>query len=139
MPRLLLNEITALSIQTIPVCLFRFLKEISGAWLAIALVGSKLGAYALISHIIRIAFAGLLRSRNNFTAYLRCMEINTKQMPPKTKRNGAATAHTRSEVRQKRGKGNVAAEAERLRIEVDTRLRVAFRAFIGSGFAFAAT
>jgi hypothetical protein len=38
-----------------------------------------------------------------------------------------------------RGRGNVAAEVEKLRKEVAKRLRVAFRALMGSGFAFAAT
>jgi hypothetical protein len=46
--------------------------------------------------------------------------------PPKTKRNGAAPAHARSEVARKRGRGNVVAEVEKLRAEVATRLRVAF-------------
>jgi hypothetical protein len=59
-------------------------------------------------------------------------------MLPKTKINGAAPAHTRSEVRRERDRDN-AAELEKLQREVATRLRVASRALIGSGFAFAET
>jgi hypothetical protein len=52
--------------------------------------------------------------------------------PAKTKSNGAAPAHTRSKVRRKRGRDNVADEVEKLQIEVATGLRVALRALVGS-------
>jgi hypothetical protein len=43
---------------------------------------------------------------------------------PKTKGNGAAPAHTRSEVRRKRGRDNVAAEVVKLQREVAGSIRV---------------
>ena len=49
-----------------------------------------------------------------------------------------APAHTRSEVRRKKGRGKVAAEVKKLRTEVATRLRVAFLELMDSGFACAA-
>jgi hypothetical protein len=57
----------------------------------------------------------------------------------KKKNNGAAPAHTRSEVRRKRSRGNVTAQVEELRTEVVTRLRVELRELMGSGFAFVST
>jgi hypothetical protein len=50
---------------------------------------------------------------------------------PKTKSIGAAPAQTLSEVRRKKGSGNVVAEIEKHRSEVATRLRVALRALMG--------
>jgi hypothetical protein len=42
----------------------------------------------------------------------------TKKCFPKTKSSGAAPELARSEVRRKRGRDNLAAEVEKLRIEV---------------------
>jgi hypothetical protein len=53
------------------------------------------------------------------------MAAQEHKCSPKTKRNGAAPAHARSEVTRKRGRGNVVAEVEKLRAEVATRLRIA--------------
>jgi hypothetical protein len=47
--------------------------------------------------------------------------------PPKTKSNGAAPAHLRSEVMRKRSRDKVVSEVEVLRTQVATRPRVAMR------------
>jgi hypothetical protein len=61
------------------------------------------------------------------------MKTHNKIPPPKTKSNGVAPAHNRSEVGRKGGRGNVAAEVEKLRIEVASWLRAALRELMGSG------
>jgi hypothetical protein len=59
-------------------------------------------------------------------------------MLPQDEEQRRYTAHTRSEERRNRGIDNVAAEVEKLLTKFATGVRMALRALMGFGFAFAA-